>query len=86
MPVGGVINKINQPQVNWGWFIEMFRDESTWNLLHFVVFFVVEDHAFANNLHGLKFFEHDRLAALCADATGQVVKLFAVSERCTRRL
>ncbi len=41
---------------------------------------MVVDHALANDLHGLEFFEHDGLAALGANAVGKMVDLFAVCE------
>lgn len=47
---------------------------------------MVEDHALTGNLDRLKFFEHDCFAALYADAVGEMVDLFAVRERGTRRL
>ncbi len=55
-------------------------------LLHVVVRLVIKDHAFAQHLDGLEFFEHDRLTALRADTAGHMVKLFAVGHRSARRL
>jgi len=48
--------------------------------------FVIKDHAFANYLYGLEFFEHDWLTAFGADAAGEMVDLFAIRQRCARRL
>src|ERR1700730_9284232 len=53
------------------------------DLLYVIVGFVVVDHPFAHNLHRLQFFEHDSLTALGAEATGQMVNLFAVRQRGT---
>ena len=53
-------------------------------LLHAVMGLVVEDHPFTNDLHGLEFFKHDCFAALCTDAAGHVVNVFAVCQRGTR--
>jgi len=41
---------------------------------------MVVDHALANDLHGLEFFEHDGFATLVANAVGKMVELFAVCE------
>jgi len=41
---------------------------------------MVVDHALANDLHGLEFFEHDDFATLVANAVGKMVELFAVCE------
>ena len=49
-------------------------------LLYVVVGFMVVDHALANDLHGLEFFEHDDFATLVANAVGKMVELFAVCE------
>jgi hypothetical protein len=55
-------------------------------LLNVVMRFVIKDHAFANYLYGLEFFEHDRLTAFGANAGGEMVDLFAVRQRCARCL
>ena len=49
-------------------------------LLHAVVGLVVVHHPFTNHFYGLEFFEHDCFTALCADAAGHVVNIFAVSQ------
>ena len=53
-------------------------------LLHAVVRLVVEYHPFTNHFHRLEFFKHDCFTALCADAAGHVVNIFAVCQRGTR--
>ena len=55
-------------------------------LLDVVVGLMVVDHTLANDLYGLKFFEHNCFAALCANAVGKMVSFFAVCQRGTRRL
>ena len=58
----------------------------TLQLLHAVVRLMVENHAFAHYLNRLEFLEHNRFAALCADAAGEVVGLFTICQRGTRGL
>ena len=55
-------------------------------LLDVVVGFMVVDHTLANDLYGLKFFEHNCFAALCANAVGNMVHFFAVCQRGARCL
>ena len=55
-------------------------------LLKVVMRFVIKDHAFTNHLYGLEFFEHDWLTAFGANTAGEMVKLFAIRQRCARRL
>ena len=55
-------------------------------LLDVVVGLVVVDHALANDLYGLKFFEHNCFAALCANAVSKMISFFAVGQRGTGRL
>ena len=50
-------------------------------LLYVIVAFVVIFHPLAHNLHGLEIFQHNLLAALLADAAGQMVDLLAVGQR-----
>ena len=52
-------------------------------LLQIVVIFVVVLHALTENFYGLQFLQHDRLAALGADASCHMVDLFAVRQRGT---
>ena len=47
-------------------------------LLRVEVGLMVVDHALANDLDGLEFFEHDWFAAFHTDAVGKMVKFFAV--------
>ncbi len=49
-------------------------------LLYIEVGFMVVDHAFTNDLHGLEIFEHDCFATFVAKAAGKMVELFAVCE------
>jgi hypothetical protein len=58
----------------------MYYVVESFTLLHAVVGLVVIDHPFANHFHGLEFFEHDCFTALCADAAGHVVNVFAVCQ------
>jgi len=55
-------------------------------LLDVVVGFMVVNHTLANDLYGLKFFEHNCFAALCANAVGNMVHFFAVCQRGARCL
>ena len=54
-------------------------------LLKVVMRFVIENHAFANHLYGLEFFEHDSFTAFRANAAGHMIDLFAIRQRCARR-
>ena len=55
-------------------------------LLNVVMRFVIKDHAFAKHLYGLEILEHDWLTAFGANSAGEMVHLFAIRQRCARRL
>ena len=67
-------------------FFVCFQNYREVRLLDVEVRLMVVDHTLANNLNGLKLFEHDSFAALYTNAVGEMVKFFAVRQRGTRRL
>ena len=66
------------PGCTWGLISQNCLLSTYLRLLQVIVGFMVEDHTFAYHFDGLEFLEHDSFTALCADAVGEVVKLFAV--------